>query len=172
MVTQKLTRVTQRWATPTRRWPSCQGSRSLRSNPSSDHFFCSSDFYRIGSTGNRITGIRFRTGSSGRRSRLSKESSLLSDPDISNFGFRTTRSVTRRSGFIISTKATLTARKSSSAFTDFPSGETNILTNINSLINFFCCTSLSLARTRWVWLSFSSLCPLSSNEDCWQISAT
>ena len=37
---------------------------------------------------------------------------------------------------------------------------------------FFCITSWLLASTRWVWLVFSSQCPLFSKQGCWLISAT
>ena len=38
--------------------------------------------------------------------------------------------------------------------------------------NFFCIISLPLASTRWLELTFSSLCPLSSYQRCLLISAT
>ena len=36
----------------------------------------------------------------------------------------------------------------------------------------FCSTGLPLVGTRWVWSTFSSHSPLSSNQRCWLISAT
>ena len=39
-------------------------------------------------------------------------------------------------------------------------------------MNLFCSTGLPLARTKWVWSTFSTPCPLSSNQGGWLTSAT
>ena len=40
------------------------------------------------------------------------------------------------------------------------------------LISYFCRTGLPLDRTRWVWSTFPSHCPLSSYQHCWLNYAT
>ena len=40
------------------------------------------------------------------------------------------------------------------------------------IISYFCRTGLPLARTRWAWSTFSSHCPLSSNQHRWLTWAT
>ena len=51
-------------------------------------------------------------------------------------------------------------------------GKCTELSFLNPFFYFLCRTGLPLARTRWVWSTFPSHCPLSSNPRCWLTSAT
>ena len=47
-----------------------------------------------------------------------------------------------------------------------------LLLSLQNLYMFFCRDGLPLARSRWVWSTFSSHCPLSSIQPHWLTSAT
>ena len=124
--------TSQKWRFLTRRWRYCHDSGSPRSSRSSQQFFSSSDSSPTGwtttttttttTTGNQPRG-QFRTTSSGPPNRPSGTFESRSTPDISSSDLQMPRFTTKRSEFTTLTKVIRAATRSSSAFTDCPSGK-------------------------------------------------